>query len=61
MSKDEFKSRYVKRLVERGGLTQQEAEDNFAAADDGKWWEEISERESDSPEGYADDEMNYWG
>lgn len=59
MSKEEFRQRYVSRLVSRGGLTILEAEENFSAADDGRHWEEYAARDAD-PEGYADDEMSYW-
>ena len=48
----EWKERYKKRLMERGGLTEKEAEENFQAGDLPDF--------NYKPEDLADDEMSYW-
>lgn len=51
MTPEEFKRRYVARMVERG-VDQKFAEETFDAGSDYDF--------TDDPEDVADDEMSYW-
>lgn len=49
----EWKARYKKRLMERGGLTSKKSEEAYQA---GRDWHDFDEEPEDS----ADMEMSYW-
>lgn len=55
MTREEFKERYCKRMVERGHLSSLDAEEDFEAADDC----EIFGDYTCSPEDVADDNLSY--
>jgi hypothetical protein len=53
MDSEEYKTRFVDRLVEKTGIDQISAIDCFEATE----WEEDM---PDDPEGAADEEISYW-
>lgn len=55
LARREFREKFIERLISRGGLSREEAAEDFDAGD-ATWHYDYD----DDPDSAADDEMSYW-